>query len=74
VIKVVQVQKKKQRVNDGYLDQMEGEGDEDDYYDDEYYDDEGEDADSEELESIEMLIGTSPDLIYRLQNVSDNEN
>jgi hypothetical protein len=65
VVKVVEVAKKKQRVNDAYAEDMDGEDLEDDY-DDEYYDDEDYDD-----ESMEMMTGVSNDLIVRLHNVTD---
>lgn len=63
VVKITEVAKKKQRVNDGYIDLSDGE----DEYDDEYgaYDDEyGDESEIDEL--LEIQTGFSPNLLRAL--------
>ena len=71
-MKVIEVQKKKQRVNDGYLQMMD---DEDDYGDDEYYEDDeyGEEANDDEIEMLEMMTGVSQDLLARIVMAGEDD-
>ena len=65
VVQVIEVKKKKQRVNEDYLDP---DGSDDDYYgEDDDYDDEYGEADDDRLEEIEMMTGMSIELLGRIE-------
>lgn len=63
VVNVIEVKKKKQRVNDNYIDIDDDNGEDDDYYDEEEYDDEF-GADAMDDFDIEMMTGLSQNLLY----------
>ena len=65
VVQVIEVKKKKQRVNEDYLDP---DGSDDDYYGEDDYDDEyGELSGEDYLEEIEMVTGMSIELLGRIE-------
>lgn len=65
VVQVIEVKKKKQRVNEDYLDP---DGSDDDYYgEDDDYDDEYGELDDDRLEEIEMVTGMSIELLGRIE-------